>query len=147
MAVEAVSEASEARMRAAFAGEDTLDGDALVRRYRRAPPRAVPTGTAKQAISNANRCGLLLRFGPPGHPQYVLNPYWHRPETRPYFAGPATKRRPTTATGNYAANAVCAGPLVPSLGTRCNPEVMPLEVGKIVDSLHQRFYRHATGVE
>ncbi|WP_132984679.1 hypothetical protein [Luteimonas terricola] len=36
-------------------------------------------------------------------------------------------------------------PLTPSLGLRC--EVMPPEIGRMIDSLHQRFFREARGVE
>ena len=28
-----------------------------------------------------------------------------------------------------------------------DPEVMPPEIGDLIDSLHQRFYQHACGVE
>lgn len=37
-------------------------------------------------------------------------------------------------------------PLAPSLGTHCS-EVMPPEIGHLIDRLHARFYREAHGVE
>lgn len=46
----------------------------------------------------------------------------------------------------YVGPAFDRGPLCPAIASR-DPEVMPPEVADLIDSLHQRFYREATGVE
>lgn len=37
--------------------------------------------------------------------------------------------------------------LSPALGLVCDPEVMPPEVGRIIDSLHRNFHEQFAGVE
>lgn len=139
---------NEQRLRDAFAQEpeSLVRGAVLVRRLAACN---LTRQAANMAIGNATRCRLLLRSGAPGRYAYRLNPKWERPAT-PYariraVEDVADAQARTVATA-WPAFGACS--LAPTLGPRpADPEVIPPEVADLVDSLHQRFFRHARGVE
>lgn len=101
------------------------------------------------AIGQGERSGMLVSYRVRARKAYALAPGWQRP---------APKRRPNATSDCAPAQASIhntlarmpahrPGPLVPSLGTRPDPEVMPPEVHHMISGLHRRIFEHSVGVE
>lgn len=147
-----ISVTSEQRLRAALAGARRhLPCVELVQRILSTAGGGCSRQMAYSAIGQGERSGLLdvHRVGARKH--YALVPGWRRPEPTRSVRPRLPRRRSPVYVLLHALGqmpAVNPGPLVPSLGVRPpDPEVMPAEIGELIDSLHQRFYRHACGVE
>ena len=147
---------TEKRLRDAFVtlGGGTVAGSSLVRLFVKNSDPRMSRQAANMMLDAATRCGLLEKSGESGSHsgkgyQYALSPTWERPAIREKreSAGSARHRHEEPAIA-YAGPAFAGDALAPALGPRpADPEVMPPEVATIVDGLHQRFYRHARGVE
>ena len=103
--------------------------------------------TARNALSFAHERGWLKRAGTHGDyryaiadnaPRQILDGRGHREQHNRRDIAPAVA---------YAGPAFDYEPLTASLGLVCDLEVMPPEVGRIIDSLHQHFDAVFMGVE
>ena len=112
--------------------------------------------TAYNAMFHARNTGHVERRGKNGGYEYRLKPGAPDDITIPAPRERSVNRRdPDDGQARLAqAAAVRAGPvqsrehLSPSLGLLCgDPEVMPPEVGRIIDGLHRAFYEHFARVE
>jgi hypothetical protein len=145
-----VSLLTEQRLRAVFAavGNRTLLGPDLACRLREATAVPLTRQVAYLMMNNAVECGLLFRNGARKPFAYRIESDWQQPTTRPKRAEAGERTRRHGPALAYAGPAFGGAFLAPALGLRPrDPEVMPPEVGDLIDSLHQRFYRHGAGVE
>lgn len=150
-----ISAQAEQRLRRVLTRPEIRLGTAdLVQRIRAADGCECSRQMAYHAIRQGERSGMLVSEYMGKRKAYGLAPGWRRPELRnrrPNAGQRAPRATPVTRELHRTLTcmpAVRPGPLVPSLGVGpCDPEVMPPEIGDLIDSLHQRFYRHASGVE
>lgn len=154
-----VSVATEHRLRYALSAavEGVMAGNELSVRLRAAAPVSLSRDATYMMIGNATTCGLLLRSGTAGNHvagkpkgySYRINPDWQRDAVRAKRAHASdTARRPSGNSLAYNGPAFDCNALTPAIGPRpADPEVMPPEIADMIDSLHQRCYRHAHGVE
>lgn len=149
-----ISTPTEKRLRAAFAtaGGASIHGSELVKRLLVEP---MSRANAFTMIANARMAGLLIRSGCSGTGaarnrhgySYRLNAEWRQPEVRGKRAHASDTRRTAGPALAYTGPAFGTPVLAPALGPRpADPEVMPPEVADMVDSLHQRFFRHGHAV-
>jgi len=106
--------------------------------------------TAYNAVSLALDNGWIMRRGKRGAyafamaddaPKVVGGFRCPRGRVRAESDSPAEPARP------YVGPAFDRAQLAPSVGLVCDPEVMPPEVGRIIDSLHRHFDALFMGVE
>lgn len=126
----------------------------LVRRLQDENGESCTRRMAYFAIAQGERSGMLQseRFG--NRKAYALTRGWRRPEIRARRPNAGARAPAATPVGRELHQlltgmpATRPGPLVASLGSGApDPEVMPAEIGELIDSLHQRFYRHGCEVE
>lgn len=134
-----LSAAAEDKLREAFARakKPELPSHELMRLLTTEDASTVQA--AYNMISYAHRDGLLTRTGGRQCYTYKLDPHWCRPLPRGRDAG--DERRDTAPAIPYEGPAFGSGPLLQSIGTAFDDELLEPCIGaRIVDSLHRQFH-------
>ena len=148
-----ISEQSEQRIRQVLTHPGTrVAAVDLVRGIMAASNGGCNRQMAYASVAQGERSGMLVSYRIRARKAYALAPGWQRPapKNRPNAGErwPAQANPPASIHNTLARMpAHRPGPLVPSLGTRPDPEVMPPEVHSMISGLFRRIFEHSVGVE